>query len=75
MTIITSEYVYNIKKLKETHIIVENTILEHERKYGGYYFKIVKVKFVAEFLDKIKNETKNKTIERYNLIGELNKVM
>ena len=43
MIIITSEHVYNIKKLKETHNIVENTILEHEQKYGSDYFKIVKV--------------------------------
>ena len=60
--------------MNETRKIVENTILEHERKYGGEYIRKVKVKCVAEFLDKIKNETKNLTIERYNIIGELNKI-
>ena len=36
---------------------------------------IKKVKCVADFLDKIIKETKNKTIERYNIIRELNKTM
>ena len=75
MIIITSEYVYNNSKLNETRNIVENTILEHEQKYGGYYLKRVKVKSVAEVLDKIKSETKIILIERYNIIGELNKIM
>ena len=44
MIIITREYDYIIDKLNETRNIVENTILEHERKYGSYYLKSVKVK-------------------------------
>ena len=70
-----SEYVYNNLKLNETRDIVENTILEYEQKYGFDHRRNGKVKCVAEFLDKIKNETKNVTIERYNNIGELNGVM
>ena len=73
--IITSEYIYNNIQLNETSNIVENTVPEHEQKHGGYYRKIVKVWCVAEFLDKMKNETKIITIECYNIIGELNKVM
>ena len=72
--IITSEYFYNIK-LNETRNIVENTLEEYEEKYGYNYHRHVKVNCVAEFLDKIKNETKNITIDRYNIIGELNKIM
>ena len=75
MIIITSEYDYNNLKLNETRNIVEDTILEYEQKYGCDYLKSVKVKCVAEFLAKTKNETKKITIERYNIIGELNKVM
>ena len=41
--IITSEYNYINIKLNETRNIVENTILEHEQKYGGDYRKIVKI--------------------------------
>ena len=37
--------------------------------------KSVKISCVAEFLDKIKNETKRLTIQRYNILGELNKIM
>ena len=75
MIIVTSECDYKINKVDETRNIVENTVLEHEQKYGGKYRKIIKVKCVAEFLDKVINETKNITIERYNIIGELNKTM
>ena len=49
---IESEYVYNNLKLNESLNIVEITILAHEQKYGGDYLKRVKVKCVAEFLDK-----------------------
>ena len=61
--------------MDETRNIVENTLQEYEEKYGWNYYRRVKVKGVAEFSEKIKNETKNKTIERYKIIGELNKIM
>ena len=70
----TSEYVYNNIKLKETRNIVENTLLEYERKYGANCYGSVKVECVAIFMDKINNESKTITIERYNIIGELNKI-
>ena len=75
MIIITSEYDYNNIKLNETRNIVENTLLEYEQKYGYDYRKSVEVKCVAEFFDKIKNETKNITIECDKNIGELKKIM
>ena len=75
MIIVTSEYDYNINKLDETRNIKENTILEDEQKYGGNYRKIIKVNCVADFLDKTKNKTENIIIERYNIIGELNKIV
>ena len=73
--IITSEYVYNNIKLNETRNIVESTKQEDEQRYGFNYHRCVKVECFAEFFDKIKNDTKNITIDHYNIIGELNKIM
>ena len=70
-----SDYVYKNNKLNETRNIIENTLLEYERKYGGKYSRSVKVKCVAKFSDKRINETKNFTIERYNIIREVNTTM
>ena len=72
--IITREYVYNNIKLNETRNTVENTLQEYKLKYAVNYRRHVKVKCVAVFLDKIKTETKNITIERYNIFGELNEI-
>ena len=58
MITITSEYIYNDIDLNETRNIVENTLQEYEQNYGWNYHRRVKVRCVAEFLDKIKNETK-----------------
>ena len=57
--IVTGEYVYNNIELNETYSIVENTL---EEKYGYNYRGVVEVMCFAEFLDKIKNETKNTII-------------
>ena len=54
-----------IKHLK----IKKNTLQKHEEKYGAIYRRSVKVNCVAEFSDKIKNESKNMTIGRYSTIG------
>ena len=72
--ILTSEYVYNIFKLNETQNIIEITLEEYERKYAFNYNRVIKDYCIAEFLDK-KNETKSITIDRYNIIGEVNKIM
>ena len=56
-------------------ILWKNTLEDYERKYGFNYRRLVKVKCIPEFLDKIKNEIKNITIDRYNIIGEMNKKM
>ena len=61
--------------MNETHNIIENTLLEYERKYGFNCNRIVKIKCVTKFLDKIKKETKNITIDCYNIIGGVNKIM
>ena len=71
----TSECVYNNIELNETCNIVENTPLEYERKNGATCYRSVKVKCGAKFSDKIKNETEIVTIGRFNIIGELNKLM
>ena len=61
--------------MNEIRNIVENTLQKYEQKFGWKFYRRVKVKCVAECLDKIKNETKNITIERYNITGELNKIL
>ena len=58
MIIVTSDYDYNINKLDETRNIVENTILKHEQKNGGNYGKVIKVKCLAEILDKMKKQNR-----------------
>ena len=73
--IVTSEYVYNNIKLNETHNLIENTIDEYDEEYGFNNNRVVKVKCIAEFYEKIINETKIIIIDRYNIIGELNKIM
>ena len=73
--IITSEYIYDNNKLNETRNILQNTIEEYEETYGLNYKRVVKVKCVGEFYDKLKNETKTIIIDRYHIIGELNKIV
>ena len=71
----TSKYVYNKIKLNETRNILQITIEKYEKEYGFNVNRDVKVKCVAEFSDKIKNETKIIIIDRYDIIGELNRIM
>jgi len=70
-----TEYVYNNIKLNETRNIVENTLLEYERKYGFNCNRVVKVEFSAKFLDKSTNETKIIPFESSKIIGKVNKIM
>ena len=56
--IITSENNYNNIKINETHNIVEKTLEEHKQRHGCNFRKSVEVKCDAEYLDKIRNETK-----------------
>ena len=70
----TSDCVYNTFEMNETPNFVENTLLEYERKNGANFFRSVKIKCLAKFLAK-KTETKNFTIELFNIIGGVNKVM
>ena len=60
------------------HVIsykLQNTREQHEETYGYNYHKNVKLEGIADFYDKIINETKIIIIDRSNIIGELNKVM
>ena len=61
--------------MNETGNIFQNTIEEFEKEYGFDLYRDVKVRCVSEFYDKIINETKIIIIDRYNIIGELNKFM
>ena len=54
---------------------MENILLEYTRDYGGGIYRSVKVECVAKFANKITNEIKNTTIDRYNIIGIVNKTM
>ena len=74
ITFFTSEFKYYNIKLDEICNIVENKQLEHKQKYGVDYHRIVKVKCVAEFWDKIENDIKIITIHSCNINDELNKL-
>ena len=39
--IVTSEYVYNNIKFKETRNIIENTLEEYERKFGFTFNRVI----------------------------------
>ena len=67
-----NEYVYNNNKLNETRNIVENILIEYERKYGFNSNRVVKVEFSAKFLDKSTNETKIIPFESNKIIGKVN---
>ena len=71
----TSGCVYNNIKLGKKRKFVENTRQEYGQNYGENYRRIVKVICFVEFLDKLKNQTKNVTFESCNIIGELNRIM
>ena len=73
--IVTSEYVCNSIKLNETHNLIENTIDEYDEDFGFNNIRVVKVEFIAEFYDRIINEAKIVIIDRYNNIGEINRIM
>ena len=81
--IVTTDYVYLNPDMYETKDIIEKTRVENERKIGNNCEEY-KVKFNVNFLDKLKNKTKNistkiirKSIiapqNRYELI-EINKI-
>ena len=72
---IASEYIYDNIKLNETRNIQQKTLEEYEEKYGFSSYRDVKVRYVGEFYDKKINETKIIIIDRYNIIGELKKIM
>ena len=61
--------------MNETRNILQNTIEEHEETYGFNLDRVVRFKCIAEIHDKIINEIKIIIIDRYNIIGELNKTM
>ena len=71
----TSENDYNNIKLDEKGDFIENIRLIHDRKYGVNYCRRVKAKCVVKFLNKLKNETKNVAIERYNVVGGVKKIL
>ena len=73
MIVLTSESGYNIIKLNETRNIVENTEEDCREKYNAICFA-KEVKCVVEFLDKIKNETKNITINCENIFKKIKKI-
>ena len=75
MVIVTSEYVYKTLQLYETRNIVENILEEYQQMYGGDIYRSGRVLCNAEFLDKLNNEGKNVTIERYDINGAVNKIM
>ena len=61
--------------MNETRNILQNSIEEYEKTYGNNYNGNVKVECFAKFYDEIKNERKVIIIDRYNIFGEINKIM
>ena len=61
MNIVTSEYIFIKPIKKEINNIINNTILEHNKKYGDNYYRKIEFKYDIQFFDKIKNKTKNIT--------------
>ena len=66
--IVSIEYVFIYPKLKEKNTIVNDTIRKHNQKYGDNHCREVNFKSNVKFLDKITNKTKNRTINRCNII-------
>ena len=58
MIIITSESLCPNAKLKEIKDIINNTILEHNKKYGDNYCRKLEIKYNIQFFDKIKTKQK-----------------
>ena len=58
MLIVTSEYIFQNPNLYEINNIIDNTILEHNKKYGDVFCRNINVKYNIKFSDKIQNKTK-----------------
>ena len=56
--IVTSEYIFNNPKSNERNDIINNTMLERDRKYDGSCCRKVEFKYNNKFFIKIKNKTK-----------------
>ena len=56
--IVTSEYVFLNPIKDEIEHIIDNTISEHDKKYGENYCKRISIGYNVQFFDKIKNKTK-----------------
>ena len=62
--IVTNEYIFLNPERNEINDIIDNTILKHNKKYGDYYCREIKIRYNIKFFDKIKNKTKNITTKR-----------
>ena len=58
MIIVTTEYFLLNPKLNEINDIKNNTIVEHNKKYGDNHCRKIEFKYNINFFDKIKNKTK-----------------
>ena len=64
MIIVTSEHIFINPIKNEINIIINNTIVEHNKKNGDNYCRKIEFKYNIQFFDKIKNKTKNITTNR-----------
>ena len=58
MIIVTIEFIFMNPIKIEINNILNNTILEHNKKYGDNYCRKIEFKYNIQFFDKIKNKTK-----------------
>ena len=58
MIIVTREYIYNNPELFEINDLIQDARRESEQKYGGDFSEGIRIKFIVNFLHKIKNKTK-----------------
>ena len=65
--IVTSEYIFLNPKINEITDILNNTRLGQDQKYGDNCSRKIEVRCNINFLDKIKNKTKNITISDYHV--------
>ena len=64
MIVVTSEYVFINPKRNGINDIINITIQEHSEKYDNTYWNSIEYKYDIQFVDKIKNKTKNITTKR-----------
>ena len=51
MIIVTSEYIFTNPKINEINDVINNTILEHNKKHGDNFCSKIECKYNIQFFD------------------------